>query len=89
MSKNKIKKTYLYPVSVESHKEGGYHAKCPILQGAWADGETIKEAVDNLQDVIKLVLKYREERERKKLHIPSLPSKKAKILQDLNVAVTV
>ena len=49
MSKNKTKKTYLYPVKVESHKEGGYHAKCPILQGAWADGETIEEAVKNLR----------------------------------------
>ena len=65
MSKNKTKKTYLYPVKVESHKEGGYQAKCPILQGAWADGETIEEAVANLRDVIRLILKYREERERK------------------------
>jgi predicted RNase H-like HicB family nuclease len=89
MSKNKVKKTYLYPVSVESHKEGGYHAKCPILQGAWADGETIEGAIKNLRDVIKLILKYREERERKRLYIPSLPSEKAKILQDLNVTITI
>ena len=89
MSKNKVKKTYLYPVSVELHKEGGYHAKCPILQGAWADGETIEEAIKNLRDVIRLILKYREERERKKLYVPSLPSEKAKILQDLNVTITI
>lgn len=89
MSKNKTKKTYLYPVKVESHKEGGYHAKCPILQGAWADGETIGEAVKNLRDVIKLILKYREERERKKLYVPSLPSEKAKTLRDLSIAITI
>ena len=89
MSKNKVKKTYLYPVNVELHKEGGYHAKCPILQDAWADGETIEEAIKNLRDVIRLILKYREERERKKLYVPSLPSEKAKILQDLNVTITI
>jgi len=81
MNKTKIKKTYLYPVNVEHHKEGGYHAKCPILQGAWADGETIEETIKNLREVIKLVLKYREERERKKLYVPSLPSEKAKTLK--------
>ena len=89
MDKTKIRKTYLYPVKVEPHKEGGYHAKCPILQGAWADGETIEEAIKNLRDVIRLILKYREERERKRLYIPSLPSEKAKILQDLNVTITI
>ena len=89
MSKIKTKKTYLYPVKVESHKEGGYQAKCPILQGAWADGETIEEAIKNLRDVIRLILKYREERERKRLYIPSLPPEKARILQDLNVSITI
>jgi predicted RNase H-like HicB family nuclease len=89
MERTKPKKTYLYPVNVEPHKEGGYHAKCPIVQGAWADGETIEEAVDNLRDAIKLILKYREERERKKFYIPSIPQQKAKILQELNIAVTV
>ena len=89
MDKTKIRKTYLYPVKVEAHKEGGYHAKCPILQGAWADGDTIEEAIKNLRDVIRLILKYREERERKRLYIPSLPSEKAKILQDLNVTITI
>jgi len=74
---------------VETHIEGGYRAKCPILQGAFADGETIEEAVENLRDVIRLILKYREERERRKFYVPSLPVKKAKILQDLNVTVTI
>jgi len=89
MEKNKTRKTYLYPVRVETHIEGGYHAKCPILQGAFADGETIEEAVENLRDVIRLILKYREERERRKFYVPSLPVKKAKILPDLNVTVTI
>ncbi len=89
MGKNKTRKTYLYPVQVETHREGGYHAKCPILQGAWADGETIEEAVGNLRDVNRLILKYRKERERKKFYVPSLPIKKAKVLQNLSVTVTI
>lgn len=89
MGKNETRKTYLYPIQVEAHKEGGYHARCPILQGAWADGETIEESVENLRDVIKSILKYREERERKKFYVPSFPIKKAKALQDLSVAVTI
>ncbi len=89
MERTKTKKTYLYPVNVEPHKEGGYHAKCPILQGAWADGETIEEAVDSLRDAIKLILKYREDRERKRIYIPNIPQQKAKILQELHIAVTV
>ena len=89
MNKKNNKKTYFYPVKVEPHKEGGYHIKCPILQGALADGETIEEAIDNIRDVMKLILKYREEREKKKFYIPSLPFEKAKVLQDLNVTVTI
>lgn len=85
----KHKKIYLYPIIMESHKEGGYHAKCPILQGAWADGRTIKEATKNLKDIIKSILKYREEREKKNFIIPGFAFEKAKILKDLNIAVTV
>lgn len=85
----KSKKTYLYPITVEPHEEGGYHVKCPILQGAWADGNTIEEAIENLRDVIRLIIKYREDRERKKFFIPSLPSEKTKVLRDLNIAITI
>ncbi|MBU1160537.1 type II toxin-antitoxin system HicB family antitoxin [Patescibacteria group bacterium] len=63
---NKNQKTYLYPIKVEAHKEGGYYAKCPAMQGAWADGETIEEAVNNIQDVIKSILEYKKEREESK-----------------------
>jgi len=89
MKNSKIKKTYFYPVQVETHEEGGYHAKCPILQGAFADGENIEEAIENLSDVIKLILKYKEERNKKRIYVPSIPMKKTKILQNLNVSVTI
>jgi len=89
MNKKKNKKTYIYPVRVEPHQEGGFYAKCPILQGAWADGNTIDEAIDNLQDVIKVILKYQKEQTAKKFIVPSFPFEKAKALKDLNIAVTI
>lgn len=49
-----------YPITIKEHQEGGYHAKCPVIQGAWADGDTIEEAVDNLKNIIKDILTYRK-----------------------------
>jgi predicted RNase H-like HicB family nuclease len=80
INKKNNKKTYFYPIKIESHEEGGYHTRCPILQGAFADGETIKEAIDNLQDVIKLILKYKEERE-KNFYISNFSFKKQKFFK--------
>lgn len=41
---------------------GGYLARCPSIQGAFAEGDTIEEALFNCVDVIKMVLAYRAER---------------------------
>mgnify|MGYP001607167142 CR=1 FL=1 len=49
-----------YPITIEEHYEGGFHAKCPIIQGAWADGETIEEAIANLKSILVDILEYRE-----------------------------
>lgn len=53
-------KINFYPITIEEHKEGGYYAKCSIIQGAWAEGETIEEAVENLKSIIKDILEYRK-----------------------------
>lgn len=81
------KKIYLYPVTIEAHKEGGFHAKCPKLQGAWADGDTVQEAIANLKDVIGHILEYRRTRDKKATTPFAVPSSQAKSLSDLNVAV--
>ncbi|MBI2920794.1 MAG: type II toxin-antitoxin system HicB family antitoxin [Planctomycetes bacterium] len=52
---------YLFPIMVECLEEGGYYAECPVLQGCHVEGDTYAEAVENLEDAIRLFLKsYRE-----------------------------
>ncbi len=41
---------------------GGYLARCPGIQGAFAEGDTIEEAIFNCVDVVKMIAKYRAER---------------------------
>ncbi|MCF6150657.1 MAG: hypothetical protein E3K37_18675 [Candidatus Kuenenia sp.] len=37
-------------------------ARCPTIQGAFAEEETPEEAVKELVDVLKMILEYRKER---------------------------
>ena len=40
----------------------GYLASVPGLQGAFAEGDTIEEAIFNCIDVVKMIMAYRAER---------------------------
>jgi len=42
--------------------EDCYLAECPGIQGAFAEGDTIEEAIFNCVDVIKMIASYRAER---------------------------
>jgi len=42
--------------------DGGYLASVPGLQGAFAEGDTVEEAIFNCIDVVKLIAAYRAER---------------------------
>lgn len=55
-----MKNLNFYPIKIEEQDEGGFLASCPTIQGAWAEGETIKAAVDNLSDIVGKVLDYRK-----------------------------
>jgi len=81
-----MRKVCLYPITIEECEEGGFLAKCASLQGCYAEGKTIKEAVGNLKDIIKIVLEYREKRARKSF-VPQFDIKNAKELRGLNVAL--
>lgn len=48
-------------VVLEANDEG-YLASVPGLQGAFAEGDTIEEAIFNCVDVVKLIATYRAER---------------------------
>lgn len=42
--------------------DDGYLAQCPGIQGAFAEGESLEEAIFNCVDVIKMIAAYRAER---------------------------
>ena len=47
---------------VVEKNDDGYMASIPGLQGAFAEGDTMEEAVFNCVDVAKLIAAYRSER---------------------------
>ncbi len=49
------------PIIVTSN-EDGYLARCPDIQSAFAEGDTIEEAIFNCIDVIRMIADYRKER---------------------------
>jgi len=52
---------YRVPVIVEPLEEGGYYAECPVLQGCHVEGSTYLEALENLEDAIRLHIQGRLE----------------------------
>ena len=54
-------KKYLLKVEVEPLEEGGYLATCADLQGCHAEGDTIAEALENVEDVARILLELRRE----------------------------
>jgi len=51
----------LLSLVVEANDDG-FLARAPAIQGAFAEGDTIEEAVFNCVDVVKLIAAYRAER---------------------------
>ena len=49
-------KKYLLKVEVEPLEEGGFLASCPDLQGCHAEGDTIAEALENVEDVARIII---------------------------------
>ncbi|MGH7889320.1 MAG: type II toxin-antitoxin system HicB family antitoxin [Thermodesulfobacteriota bacterium] len=43
-------------------EEDTYIAKCPLIEGAFAEGETPEDAIKELIDVVKMILDYKKER---------------------------
>ncbi|MCK4394638.1 type II toxin-antitoxin system HicB family antitoxin [Candidatus Bipolaricaulota bacterium] len=53
--------SYRFTVVVEQDEDGVYIASCPTLQGCYSQGDTYKEAVENLKDAIHLHIEARRE----------------------------
>ena len=50
-----------FTVALERQPEGGYTVQCIELPGAVSQGETKKEALENIQEAIQLILEVRRE----------------------------
>jgi len=49
-------KKYLLKVEVEPLEDGRFLAVCPDLRGCHAEGATISEALDNVEDVARVII---------------------------------
>lgn len=54
-------RTYLLEVEIEPLEEGGYLAICEAIQGCHAEGETVAEALENVEDIARILLELRQE----------------------------
>ncbi|MEX1255215.1 MAG: type II toxin-antitoxin system HicB family antitoxin [Dehalococcoidia bacterium] len=54
-------RSLLIPVQIEAQEEGGYLAICDVIQGCHAEGETVAEALENLEDVARVLLEVQKE----------------------------
>jgi predicted RNase H-like HicB family nuclease len=54
-------KKVILPVEIEVLEDGTYLAICDAIQGCHAEGETIAEALDILEDVARILLELRKE----------------------------
>ncbi|WP_340819804.1 type II toxin-antitoxin system HicB family antitoxin [Methanolobus sp. WCC4] len=50
-----------YTIVLEPAEEGGYTARCLELPAAISEGDTRKEAIENIKEAIELVLEVTEE----------------------------
>lgn len=79
-------KKYKFKIIIEPCEEGGYFADCPDLQGCHAEGETYLEALENIQDVIRIHLESRAELGKLKLEKERLESTMDVFKIDLPIA---
>ena len=59
--KKKVIKVGIFPMVIESNDDG-FLVRCPIIQGAFAEGDTVEGAIFNCIDVIEMILEYRKKR---------------------------
>lgn len=53
---------YEFTIVIERDEDGRFVAICPGLQGCYTEGETEKEARENIRDAIRLHIESRRER---------------------------
>lgn len=53
-SLRKISKQYNLPIIIEPCEEGGFFARCPVLPGCHVEAATISQALDFIEDAIRI-----------------------------------
>jgi predicted RNase H-like HicB family nuclease len=61
-----------YNIIIEK-SEDGYYAECLSLQGAYAQGDSEKEVLENIKDVIQLTLEDMKARNEKIIPVTAFP----------------
>ena len=51
-----MREVYDFKVLLEPDETGGYVAICPSLPGCYSQGETVEEAMENIEEAILLCL---------------------------------
>jgi predicted RNase H-like HicB family nuclease len=51
---------YKFTIVVERDEDGLYIASVPLLQGCYTQGDSYKEALENIKDAIKLHIEARQ-----------------------------
>ena len=55
-------KNYGYTIVIDKDEDGKFLAICPSLQGCYAEGDTLEEAKELIEDAIKLHIQDRIEK---------------------------
>jgi predicted RNase H-like HicB family nuclease len=58
------------PLFTEKDEDGFYVVECPVLEGCYAQGKTIDEALKNIREVIEMILEEKEAQEILKSYHP-------------------
>jgi predicted RNase H-like HicB family nuclease len=56
-------KQYQLKVEVEPLEDGRYLAVCPDLEGCLAEGDTIADALENIEDVARVIIELCREKD--------------------------
>jgi predicted RNase H-like HicB family nuclease len=58
------------PLLIEKDEDGFYVVECPVLAGCYTQGDTLDEALKNIQEVIQLLAEEKDVRETLKNYAP-------------------
>jgi predicted RNase H-like HicB family nuclease len=64
-----------FSILIEQDEDGRYVVECTDLPGCMTEGETLKEAIENINEAIVGCIKSRLKIASDKIHITSLPSR--------------